>query len=134
MNDDIKKLLDTCKNADDAMKNPKMAKEIRKIAGTKDSLNDFLSEEGSFFNEPPISDKTNDAKSKTSLVEFSIMEYVEISTRGFTSSVEEFVDKLFIDKQTIIHCKDNNVKYSFQQKTGLIEYIKQKQQNKIEIL
>lgn len=116
MDDEIKRLLDTCKNANDAMKNPEMAKEIREFAGAKDSLNDFLSEEESLFIEPSISDKTNDSTNNKLLIEFSIMDYVEMATKGFTSSVEEFVDNLFVNDQVIVYCTDNNVNYPFQQK------------------
>ena len=128
MDDEIKRLLDTCKNANDAMKNTKMAKEIRIIAEEKDSLNDFLSEREPNFKginsceNPTINEEIIDTR-KIRII-FSIKDYVEIATMGYTRSIEDYVrNDLFVNEQTIVHCIDNNSDYTFQEIPDLIHFI-----------
>lgn len=44
-------------------------------------------------------------------VNCSISEYVEMATTGCIKTVEEYVDSLFLDDDTIVHCIDNGEDY-----------------------
>ena len=128
IDDEIRELLDISNKVDESFKDSERAKGIQKKARENDSLNEYLSEREPGFEMASKYEKTattNEAFDlKENRIEFSIKEYVEMATTGYPSSIEESIKALFIDKQTIVHCTDNNINYSFQEILDLIDFIK----------
>lgn len=44
-------------------------------------------------------------------VNCSIADYVEMATTGCVKAAEEYVETLFVDDETIVHCSDNEEDY-----------------------
>lgn len=57
-------------------------------------------------------------------VECSISQYVEMTTMGFIKTVEEFVESLFLDNDTVVHCIDNDEDYHKCESGLLVAFIK----------
>ena len=54
----------------------------------------------------------------------SISAYVEMATTGCVKTVEEYVESLFLDDETIVHCEDNGEDYHKCDAGLLVAFIK----------
>ena len=112
-------------------KDPKKKKEIREKVIQKEQkdaqLNGFSKDETITMNNKRhnIEVSDTDASMKT-IISFSLSQYVEDTASGPWLTTESYVQSMFVDKQTIVHCIDNNIDYSYQEATTLVEFIKSK--------
>lgn len=58
------------------------------------------------------------------IVKCSIADYVELATTGCVKTVDEYVESLFIDDETIVHCSDNGEDYHKCESGLLVAFIK----------
>ena len=123
MDDEIKRLLDISDKAKELGK----TNDIKTKAGEKDSLNDYLSEREQGFVGSNCREKLLDTKANTTFQKnticFSIKDYYDMLMHGYNSLIEDYVNHLFLDKDTIVYCIDNKTYYTYQEKPALIEYI-----------
>ena len=78
------------------------------------------------MNEEQIDEEQIDEDRAMKVVKFSISDYVEMATTGFMEPVEKFVENLFLDDGTIVHCLDNNEYYYRCDSMELIAFINEK--------
>ena len=123
MDDGIKRLLDISDKAKELGKK----NDIKTKAGEKDSLNDYLSEREQGFVGSNCREKLLDTKANTTFqkntVYFSIKDYHDMLMHGCNSSVEDCVNNIYFDEDTIVYCIDNKTNYTYQEKSALIEFI-----------
>lgn len=129
MDEKLKELLAINNRTEEFEKDPEKKANIRRKAINKEQKDAQLygaydENELSYIAENnrsiPIS-VTDDCKKN--IIWFSKTDYVEGVLGGKWSSAESCAEVLFSDKQTIVRCIDNNVKYTFQEPFDLIKYI-----------
>lgn len=59
-------------------------------------------------------------------IDCSISDYVDMATTGCIKTVEEYVESLFLDNKTIVHCLNNGKDYPKCDSGSLIAFIKAK--------
>lgn len=57
------------------------------------------------------------------IVNCSISEYVEMATTGCIKTEEEYVENLFQDEETIVHCIDNGEDYHKCESGLLVDFL-----------
>ena len=75
----------------------------------------------SIFSENKFPDET---QRKGKIRNFNVIKYVDSVSIGYTSSVEQFVENLYEDDSTIVHCINNGVDYPKSKMSSLIDYVK----------
>lgn len=131
MNETLNKLNELNRLVEGFDKDPKKKKEIIEKALQKEQkdaqLCGFSEDDAITMNYKMLDIEVSDTDASTrTIIPFSLSQYVEDIVNGPWLTTESYVHSLFIDEQTIVHCTDNNIDYSYQEASSLVEFIKSK--------